>query len=477
VRATRTRDAWEAPPATEIVTSLHRVSPFSELDAPTLEHLVRSSAIRREHEGAVVFREGEFGRSLFIVLDGTLEVGISTEGLDHVLLALLPPVSVVGEMAALSGRPRTATVIVAEPAWLLEVPEEVLTEARKRSPAFERALNDLQTHRALERALRKTPLFATLVAHEGGEEAFARILKGARARVFEKGEVLFDEGDAGRALFVVASGFVKVTKRIGGITHVVGYHTTGGFFGERALLTGDVRSATVTAFTRVEVFEVLPETLTPLLASLPALREALERAVDERDRATSDVARNPSRSGLLAQAVDLGLLQAGRLLVIDETVCTGCDNCVTACQARHGEKRLDRHGPRVAHVTIPVACRLCDDPVCLLCPYEAIERAPTGEIFITDTCTGCTGCVRRCPYDVIRMRDVTPSLMQIGRDRLAQGARPGAGGRTPVRRRAVKCDHCLGFEDEACVRNCPVHAIYSVNPLEFFRDPAVLQRP
>ena len=38
--------------------------------------------------------------------------------------------------------------------------------------------------------------------------------------------------------------------------------------------------------------------------------------------------------------------------------------------------------------------------------------------------------------------------------------------------RAVKCDHCRGYADEACVQNCPVHSILWVDPLTFFRNAA-----
>src|SRR5205085_146290 len=60
------------------------------------------------------------------------------------------------------------------------------------------------------------------------------------------------------------------------------------FAGEMSLLTGEPRSATISAATEALVYEVTREHLTPILAARPALFEAISRLVAERRLRTTD---------------------------------------------------------------------------------------------------------------------------------------------------------------------------------------------
>jgi Fe-S-cluster-containing hydrogenase component 2 len=138
----------------------------------------------------------------------------------------------------------------------------------------------------------------------------------------------------------------------------------------------------------------------------------------------------------------------------------------------------------------------------MACGYGAIRRDVRGTIdFIWDNCVGCTSCVSKCPYNVIRMtpppgestaesgpRDITPSILAnmplIGHwfrpDATAGGTcATGASGSAinkvtgreeKVAGKAVKCDLCAGMPFEACVYNCPCSAIERVAPEALFQD-------
>jgi NADH dehydrogenase len=82
--------------------------------------------IRREHfdRGEVIFREGERGDRLYIVLDGEVEVVRRAPGLGEAQLARLGVGECFGEIALVSDRPRTATVRSRTPVNVMTVDRE-----------------------------------------------------------------------------------------------------------------------------------------------------------------------------------------------------------------------------------------------------------------------------------------------------------------------------------------------------------------
>ena len=156
-----------------------------------------------------------------------------------------------------------------------------------------------------------------------------------------------------------------------------------------------------------------------MLKSKPAL---LERARKDMELRRQTNALIESKKDSISSVVDLyseqaaflvaqGLGEATDVLLIDEALCVGCDNCEKACADSHeGLSRLDREaGKTFAHLHVPTSCRHCEHPHCMAdCPPNAIHRGPDGEVFINDTCIGCGNCQRNCPYGVIRMDKVPP---------------------------------------------------------------------
>jgi CRP-like cAMP-binding protein len=66
-------------------------------------------------------------------------------------------------------------------------------------------------------------------------------------RVYEAGEIIFEEGDKGSDMFIVQEGSVIVTKKILGKELVLGTVERGDFFGEISLLESVPRTATCRA--------------------------------------------------------------------------------------------------------------------------------------------------------------------------------------------------------------------------------------
>lgn len=78
-------------------------------------------------EGTTVFRQGEPGGSVYVIRAGRVRVLKTANGRDR-MITTLGPGDFFGEMAVVTGRPRTATVEVVEDAELLKVPASKLQE-------------------------------------------------------------------------------------------------------------------------------------------------------------------------------------------------------------------------------------------------------------------------------------------------------------------------------------------------------------
>ncbi len=123
-------------------------------------------------------------------------------------------------------------------------------------------------------------------------EALQAIARTLRVRRFRRGEVLFHEGDPGDALFIVASGAVKVVvpSEEGGEA-ILATLRRGDFLGELALLDGAPRSASAIALEPTEALALPRIQFRALADTEPAIRDALlEALAGELRRLTTHVA-------------------------------------------------------------------------------------------------------------------------------------------------------------------------------------------
>lgn len=124
-------------------------------------------------------------------------------------------------------------------------------------------------------ALDGVEILASLSASQRGQLASM-----ARRLLYGAGEVIAHEGDAGASMFVLRSGEAAVT--VAGTEGELARLAQGAFFGEMSLLTGDRRSATVTAITDCELLEIGVDEFRRVVMSDAQTVERVAAAVDSR---------------------------------------------------------------------------------------------------------------------------------------------------------------------------------------------------
>ena len=452
---------------------------FRDLSALQLRELMLDSAVCAYRAGAVIFQRNDPGSSLFAIALGGVAVEVDRQ--DPSRTVPIGEGEIFGEVGLISGRRRGATIRAASDCVVVvELSRGAALKLIATVPAAGRAINAISIERQL------LQIFGSGLTRDD----VAELVAGAEVQVVRAGQVVLREGDEGTDIFIIRRGSMIVEKQLGGRAVFMSYVPAGSYVGEMALIDGAPRSATVKAAIKSEVVRLPGDAFARLLRQKPELfAKASADMVRRREINAFVESRKDSFSGAVdmysqtAQfLVDNGIGEATDVLLIDEHLCVGCDNCEKACADSHeGLSRLNREAGRTyAHLHVPTSCRHCEHPHCMAdCPPNAIHRGPDGEVVIDDTCIGCGNCQRNCPYGVIRMDAVPPPKPSLF-SWIAWGRGPGPGEASKAWRKihadpaveapkhAIKCDMCSGIAGgPACVRACPTGAAIRVSPEAF----------
>ncbi|MFM8322276.1 MAG: cyclic nucleotide-binding domain-containing protein [Chloroflexota bacterium] len=323
---------------------------FANLDPETALALRNVMHELTLEAGEVLFEQGSPGDALYFIRSGRLCVVLSSEQ-GECCINQPGPGEHVGEMALLTGQPRSATVRAAEPARLLRLGKQDFERLGERCPALidELARWLLPRYQKLQVSLALGRVFGGL-----DDETLEWLQPRLTWRRLGCGERLFEAGEPGDALYVVLQGRLRIDAPGGGLGQALPEVGAGEAVGEFALLAEpgspeSRRSAAVYAARQTDVVGLSRPVFDELLARRPQALLQLARRVIQRQRAIVQ----PAAVGLRGLVVCVLPLQPG--LALD-------DLCLDLAEALRGRgptwlvsaERVERSYGRPGVSTLPL---------------------------------------------------------------------------------------------------------------------------
>lgn len=301
---------------------------FSEINDATFSHLLGAMYKQPLKAGQVLFRQGDNGDSMVVVVEGKLAINYRQADGTMVLIDTAEAGVVLGELSCCDPAPRSAQVEAVEDSLVYVLDRMVLTSLCENAPSVASAIIhgviSLVTSRSLELEQRILDLLAKTQGKkepvelpradtkDGGlATRSAKPSQGTPLRQkfnlenvqappgltlkdleflsrsgtfmsYEAGRDLCREGEPGSTCFILLEGDLDILRWAHSRNRLLATIQASSILGQMALVSNSPRSATVRARTDVVVLE-LSRTIFELLletADPPALRLQLQVAVD-----------------------------------------------------------------------------------------------------------------------------------------------------------------------------------------------------
>lgn len=202
-----------------------------QLEASHVRRIVDCMYERVYSQSQLVIQEGAAGNHLYVIAEGLLDVIQNSR-----LLGQMHPGTAFGELAILYNCKRTATVkaVTDSKIWVLD--RQVFQNIMMSSAQAQ--------HQEYFSFLRSVTLLKDLP-----EEKLSKIVDCLEVDFYDKGDYIIREGEEGNTFFIIAKGKVRVTQAVEGSQEPQEIKTlgVGDYFGEKALISEDVRSANIIA--------------------------------------------------------------------------------------------------------------------------------------------------------------------------------------------------------------------------------------
>uniref|UniRef100_A0A1A9VXF4 cGMP-dependent protein kinase n=1 Tax=Glossina austeni TaxID=7395 RepID=A0A1A9VXF4_GLOAU len=204
---------------------------LKNIDASQVKELVDSMYSLTINEGQFVIREGDVGAHLYVSAEGEFEVEKNGK-----ILGIMGPGKAFGELAILYNCTRTASIRVLSNARVWVLDRRVFQQIMMRT-GMQRIENSVNF-------LKSVPLLKNL-----SEELLTKIADVLEVEFYPSGTYIIRQGAGGDTFFLISQGMVKVTQKLSGTLEEkeIRILKSGDYFGEKALINEDKRTANIIA--------------------------------------------------------------------------------------------------------------------------------------------------------------------------------------------------------------------------------------
>lgn len=250
-----------------IAARLSALPLFSDLPADSLRQLSRQLITESRSADENVCESGAPEGPLYVILSGSAWVGVAGRASP---LAVLTAGDFVGEVAALYGGPRTATVVAREPMELVGVSPSVLRAMARDFPAFRESLIESVRERMTE----SLPHIATSLRRLT-DEARKAIMAASEFVELAEGAEMMVEGEPAPALFIVAAGEAECFGGELGVSKAVRARV-GEIVGASSVITGTPSGVSARAARTLLAAKISRDQVRELLKTIPSIADLLE---------------------------------------------------------------------------------------------------------------------------------------------------------------------------------------------------------
>jgi len=150
--------------------ALAKIPLFAELDEPELDEVARVALKETFGPDDIVFREGETGDKLYLILEGQIKIMKLVPGKGGKILTTLKPGDFFGEMALIDEAPRSAGAVAEGAATLLAIKKPELEALLEGSPSVAAKIYKFFVKTLNERLRATNEKIKQFVALAGGSE-------------------------------------------------------------------------------------------------------------------------------------------------------------------------------------------------------------------------------------------------------------------------------------------------------------------
>ena len=257
---------------------LRRAPGLESLNDDELRQIATYLTLETFLPGRTLYHLGDASKGLYILESGVVQVDRPEGLVDLSAGEVLGLMEVVSDKDYLETAKAQTDLLV----WSLSCEDfqTVVTEMpeirAKLSQGLRTSLSKSDRSLAIER-LRALPIFSSI-----DDSILEVVADRLLLRHTPAGEIVYAEGSAGDALYLVDSGRVEIISSVTRRAEVLARLGAGGFFGEMALLTGKSRTTGARTVDDTNLWALYRTDFDELVATYPALGQALSQTLGER---------------------------------------------------------------------------------------------------------------------------------------------------------------------------------------------------